>query len=123
MIASHASTILLIAGILTAGLLIGVFVPQLVLGALLGVDEPSPAVVLMARHWALLIGLVGVLLIYAAGHAEARFPVLVAGAVEKLLFVAMIFLTPLRRRLVAAFAATADAIMTVLFIVLLAHGS
>jgi len=123
MIAPYAGTILLIAGILTAGVLVGVIAPRLVLGVVLGVDEPSPAVVLLARHWALLIGLVGVLLIYAAGHPEARLPALVVGAIEKLAFVAMIFFTPLRRRPIAALAATADAIMTVLCVVLLVGGS
>jgi hypothetical protein len=120
--ASYATGILFVTGVLTAGVLAGAFAPRLVLALLLGVDDPSPAVVVLARHWALLIGLVGLLLMYASVNPEARLPALALGSIEKIALVGSVFLTPLRRRPVATLAASADAVMAALYVALLLAG-
>jgi hypothetical protein len=120
MISAYAGTILLVTGILTATLLVGAAIPRFMLSFSLGMDQPDSTTVMIARHWFLLLGLVGGLLIYAAYHPEARVPALVIGFVEKVLFAALVFTSPLRKRTVTALAAGADTIMALFFLALLA---
>jgi hypothetical protein len=112
--------ILIVTGALTATLAIGAVAPQLLLRTLLGESREEPAVALMSRHWCLLLGLVGGLLIYSAFHPEVRFAALIVGAVEKLFFGVLVFSSPLRRRPITVLAAVADAIMALLFVAIMA---
>jgi hypothetical protein len=92
MITAHIETILVVTGLVTA-LAIGLFVaPRRMLKFAFGLEAPQPVTILMARHWGLLIFLIGVLLVYAAFHPGVRAPAMIIGAVEKLIFAGLVFL-------------------------------
>jgi hypothetical protein len=73
----------------------------------------------MARHWSLLAALVGGLLMYAGYHPEARLPALIIGATEKLVFGILVIASPLRRRRLTIGVVGADAIMGLLYVLIL----
>jgi hypothetical protein len=73
----------------------------------------------MARHWSLLAALVGGLLMYAGYHPEARLPALFIGAAEKLAFGILVIASPLRRRRLTIAVVGADAIMGLLYVLIL----
>src|SRR5215467_15828409 len=98
MVAAHIELILLITGLVTAGVLAVFVAPVPVMKALFG-QAPSDALSLViARHWGLLVGLVGALLIYAAYHAEVRVPTLIVAIVEKAALVLGVLISPFRQR-------------------------
>ena len=74
MLAAQIEWILLITGLATAGALALFLAPVPMLRMLFG-QAPSDALsLLIARHWGLLVCLVGALLVYAAYHPEIRVP-------------------------------------------------
>jgi hypothetical protein len=93
--------------------------PRRLLALILGEKTSDATVILMARHWSLLVALVGGLLIYAAYHPEARVPAMIVGAAEKLVFGILVIASPLRKRRLTLAVVSADAIMGLLYIVIL----
>ena len=119
MLAAQIELILLVTGLATAGALAVSLAPATVLKLLFG-EAPSDALgLLVARHWGLLVGLVGALLVYAAYHAEARVPTLIVAIVEKAAFALGVFLSPFRRRPAVLGMALADAGMAAVYFVYL----
>ena len=98
MLAAHIELILLLTGLATAGALVLFLAPVTMLKLLFGQAPADALSLLIARHWGLLVCLVGTLLIYAAYHAEVRVPTLIVAIVEKALFALGVFLSPFRRR-------------------------
>jgi uncharacterized membrane protein len=117
---ARMNTVLIVTGLLTAVAGIGFFVPRAFLNVLLGMTPNDSTTTLLARHWCLLLALVGGLLVYAGYHAEARVPVMVVATVEKLTIAALVVASPLRRRLVTVAAISADVVMALLYLFLLA---
>src|SRR5262249_62031523 len=119
MIAAHIDLILLITGLATAGVLAVFVAPVPVMKMLFG-QAPSDALSLfIARHWGLLVGLVGALLIYAAYHAEVRVPTLIVAIVEKVALVLGLLISPFRRRPAVLAVALADAGMSAVYVLYL----
>ena len=119
MIEANIGTILLVTGILTFGVGLGLFLPRQLLEILLG-EKPSDAtMVLVARHWSLLGALVGALLAYAAYHPEIRAPVMVVAIAEKLALGVLVIASPLRTRVLTMFVVCADAVMALLYVLFL----
>jgi hypothetical protein len=111
MLAAHIELILLLTGLATAGALV-LFLSPVTMLRMLFAQAPSDALsLLIVRHWGLLVGLVGALLIYAAYHAEARTPTLIVAIAEKAAFALGVFLSRFRRRPAAFVMALADADM------------
>jgi hypothetical protein len=121
MIEQYAGPILIVTGTLTALIGTGFLIPRLLLRIVLGLETPDPTTVMIARHWTLVVGLIGGLLIYAGYHPEVRVPVMIAGAAEKLALGALVIASPLRRRLVTMLVVCADATMAVLYLLILAR--
>jgi hypothetical protein len=120
MLAVHIELILLITGLATAGALV-VFVAPVTTMKVLFAQAPSDALSLfIARHWGLLLSLVGALLIYAAYHAEVRVPALLVASAEKVAFAVGMFLSPLRSRPPVLVMALADAGMAAAYLTYLA---
>jgi hypothetical protein len=117
------NAMLIVTGALTALAGVGLAAPRLVVRTVFGTALADAATVLVARHWCLLIALVGGLLIYAGFHTEARVPIMVAAIVEKLAFGALVVTSPMRKRLATIAVAGADAAMAVLYILSLAQSS
>jgi len=68
----------------------------------------------VARHWGLLVALIGALLVFAEHHPEVRVPVMVVSAVEKLAIAGLVFGSTLRRRPLVVTVVAGDAAMAVL---------
>jgi hypothetical protein len=116
MLTAQIDWILLVTGAATAGALVLFLAPVTMMKILFG-QAPSDALsLLIARHWGLLVGLVGVLLIYAAYHAEIRVPTLIIAIVEKAAFALGMFISPFRRRPTVLVVALADAGMAAVFL-------
>jgi len=112
----HIELILLITGLVTAGVLVVFVAPAPAMKVLFG-EAPSDALSLfIARHWGLLVCLVGALLIYAAYHPEVRAPTLIVAIVEKVALVLGVLISPFRRRPTALAMALADAAMSALYV-------
>jgi hypothetical protein len=118
-LAAHIELILLITGLATTGALVLFLAPVTMMKMLFGQAPPDALSLLIARHWGLLVCLVGALLIYAAYHAEVRVPTLIVAVVEKAVFAVGVFISPVRRRPAATVAALADAGMAVVYLVYL----
>src|SRR5262245_61017994 len=120
MLAAHIELILLITGLATAGVLVLSLAPVPVLKVLFG-QAPSDALGLfIARHWGLLVFLVGALLIFAAYHPEVRGPTLIVAIVEKVVLVVGLLISPFRRRSTVLAVALADACMSAVYVMYLA---
>src|SRR5262249_25330248 len=120
MLAAHIELILLITGLATAGVLVVFVAPVAVMKVLFG-QVPSDALsLLIVRHWGLLVGLVGALLIYAAYHAEVRVPTLIVAIVEKAALVLGVSVSPFLRRPTVLVMALADTGMAAMYFLYLA---
>jgi hypothetical protein len=121
--AAHAGEILIVTGVLTAGLGLGVVAPAWLLGILLGVEKADATTMLVARQLFLMGALVGALLVFAGYHPEARTPAMVFGAAEKFGFAGFVLTSPFRRRALTMFVVCADLVMAVLYVLILTEAS
>jgi hypothetical protein len=118
----QTGAILIVTGAITACAVAAVFAPVAVLRLLFGATRPDQLTIMIARHWALLVTLVGGLLVYAAYHPEVRLAVMIAAIVEKLAIGVLVFASPWRRRLSAATVAGGDTVIALLYIWILWGG-
>lgn len=119
--ATYVGVLLLVTGIITLAPIVLTLAPQPALRILFGDPSPNVLTQTLARHWGLLVALVGTLLVYAASHADARAPVMVVAAIEKF-GVGMIFGFALPRRPVLVAVIAADGAMALLYVASLASG-
>jgi hypothetical protein len=118
-IETNISAILVITGALTALAGVGLVVPRQLLDVFLAEKTNDATVILIARHWSLLVALVGGLLIYAAYHPETRVPIMIVAIVEKLALGILVVASPLRKRIITMSVVCADAIMALLYVLYL----
>ena len=119
MLAGQIEWILLITGLATAGALVLFLAPVTMMKMVFGQAPADALSLLIARHWGLLVCLVGALLIYAAYHAEIRVPTLIVAIVEKAAIALGMLLSPLCRRPTVLVMALADAGMAAVYLVYL----
>ena len=120
MLTAQIEMILLLTGLATAGALVLFLAPDTMMKLLFG-QAPSDALgLLIVRHWGLLVGLVGALLVYAAYHPEIRVPTLIVAIVEKAAFALGVFMSPFRERPAVLVMALADAGMAAVYLMYLA---
>lgn len=121
MLASSIVWILVGSGAVTcaAGLPAFLF-PRQLLRIAFGIEDPSDGVVFFARHWGLLIFLVGALVVYSAYDPASRFPILIAAAAEKAVLVGQIFFGRMKRTVVMTAIALGDGLFAVLYVAYLA---
>ena len=62
-------------------------------------------------------------MLYAAYHPETRVPILVVAAAEKLALALLVFTGPLRKRMLTVAIVAADAIMALLYVLILVLGA
>ena len=119
--ATQIDLILVLTGLATASALVLFLAPVTMMRMLFG-QAPSDALsILIVRHWGLLVGLVGTLLIYAAYHAEIRVPTLIVAIVEKAAFALGVFLSPFHRRPTVFVMALADAGIAAVYLIYLIY--
>jgi hypothetical protein len=115
LITSNIEVILIVTGVLTATMLVQFVAPSWTLRHTLGEAPPGVGGIVLARHWGLLLFCVGSLLVYSALHPALREPAVVLASVEKAGFVACVFGSSLRRRLMPSIMAAGDALMVLVF--------
>jgi len=81
--------IMLISGILTATMLQGLFAPQVALQGMYGADLSGPLAEIVVRNWSLLVGMVGLLLIYGGLKPMYRSPILTLAIISKSAFICL----------------------------------
>jgi hypothetical protein len=119
MIGRHLEIVLVITGAFTVIAILQFIVPAAMLRTIFG-DAPKDAASLaLARHWGLLMFLIGVLLIYAALHHVVREPAVVLVAIEKVALGVVVLGTSLRYRPAAAAIAIGDRIIVFISILYL----
>jgi hypothetical protein len=116
MIAAHITAILMVTGLLTMGVIVVFLMPSLMLRVLFGVPDPDEVTRIVARHWGLLVALIGTLLVVASYHPELQFPVMAVAAAEKLAIAGLVLGSTLRRRPFLLIIAAADALMAILYL-------
>jgi hypothetical protein len=82
--------IMLVSGALTCTMVSAAFTPGESLQSIFGAWPESPETDLVARNWGILIGLMGVLLVYGAFHPAIRKTALVVAGASKAVFVALV---------------------------------
>ena len=92
MISSNISTILLLTGLVTMLPLLQFLFPAPFLKLLNKIEIRDEAGLFFARHWGMMAFVVGGLLVYAAGHPDARLPIVAAVLIEKAALVLLIAL-------------------------------
>ena len=120
MIGAHIHSILLITGVLTAGALVQFIAPIPVTRMIFGEAPSNEVGLFLARHWGLLVFLVGVLLIYAAFHPEVRGPAALLAAIEKIALGIGVFGSSLRKHPIAVAIASGDSVIALVYVLYLA---
>jgi hypothetical protein len=82
--------IMVVAGLLTCTMFYAAIAPQAALRGTFGGTLEGPIAEIVVRNWGALIGLVGLMLLYAAFHPAARFLALTVAALSKLTFIALV---------------------------------
>lgn len=117
MLAASIGDILVVSGLATAlaGLATAIF-PVRLLSTVFGVQRVEPATAFFARHWGVLIFVVGLLIVGSAFTPTPRPLVLAGAALEKFAIVGLIFFGPLKRTMLMTVAAVADGLFAVLYV-------
>jgi hypothetical protein len=100
--------VLLVSGLGTSSMLLMAAAPRLAMQTIFGQIAEGPVANLIARSWGAMVGASGLMLIYAAFHAETRLPILLYSIAGKLGFVLLVAFTPAFRNRMAALLAVAD---------------
>ena len=109
--------IMLVSGFITSSMLGVAFAPQVGLDAMFGTTLEGPLAEVVVRNWAALIGIVGLMLIYAAFRPVHRKLVLTVAIVSKMLFMVLILANGFGAD--AAMTLVLDGVFVLLFIVYL----
>ena len=120
MIGSHIQLILIVTGVITATMFLQFLAPREIVRLMDDDVIADPVSLLVARHWGLLVGLLGALLVYAAFEPALRGPVVWVALIEKLALAGMLLSPAMRRRGRAASVAAGDLLMSLLYALYLA---
>ena len=108
--------LMLISGILTCTMFLGLFSPSTSIQSNFGESMPGPPSEIIVRNWGALIGLVGIMLIYGAFVEPVRRFALVIAGLSKAIFITLVLLYGKQYLgFGAGTAVVADTIMIVLY--------
>jgi hypothetical protein len=88
-IVANIDWVLVVCGALTATMLLPMVAPRFAFNHMFGEVADGPLGELLMRNWGQMIFATGLLLIYAANHEEARFPILAFASFTKLTFASL----------------------------------
>ncbi len=121
MFAASIGWIMIVSGAITAGAgLAALLVPRELLRLAFGVTDAAGSTIFFVRHWGVLIGVIGGLVLFGGLAPAVRDPVLVAAAGEKVAIVVLIFFGPLKRTAAMTAIAAIDGLFAVLYVAYLA---
>jgi hypothetical protein len=120
MIGAHIELILIVTRAVTAIALLQFIAPASVLRMICGEAPADNVGLAIARHWGLLIFLVGALLAYAAFHPSIRGPAMVIAMIEKAVLGLGVFGTSLRSHSAVAAIAAGDSLIALVYALYLA---
>jgi hypothetical protein len=89
-IVGNMKWIMLLAGALTCTMFYGAVAPEAALQGTFGETLQGSVANIVVRNWAVLIGLMGILLMYGAFHAQVRPLVLVVTGLSKIVFILLV---------------------------------
>jgi hypothetical protein len=116
MITTHIQPLLVITGLVTTLAAVMFIAPRPLLKLLFNVERPDSITLFVARHWGLVIGLVGMLLVFAAYEPSVRVPAMAMAATEKIAMVGLICFLPLKRAAFMRMIAFGDGAMAVVYL-------
>ncbi len=109
--------IMLVSGLLTCTMFLGLFSPASSLNTTFGETVTGPVAEVVVRNWSALIGLSGVMLVYGALVETVRRFVLVITGTSKLIFITLVFTcAPQFLKFGAGTAVVLDSLMVLLFL-------
>jgi hypothetical protein len=120
MITENIQLIMVIIGFMTMGSLVFFLAPGVLGKRLLGITEISPGLILLTRHWAFLVSLVGAFLVYAVFDPPCRVPALLMAILEKIVFAGLVFQGPFKTSWPARLAAAGDGVLALICLACLA---
>ena len=113
-IVQNIDWVLIVSGLLTCSMISMALTPRFAMRSTFGEVAEGPVANLIARSWGAMIFASGLMLIYAAWHAEARLPILLYSIVGKLGFILLVLAEPRLRRPRALIAAGGDLVIVAL---------
>ena len=117
----YMKPIMLVSGLLTSTTLGAAVAPGAILQSTFGESLEGPLAELLVRNWGVLVGLVGLMLIYAAFDRASRRIALIIASVSKVAFIALVLSAGTTYLPYGAgFAVVVDTLMVVLFTIYLA---
>src|SRR6185503_6648662 len=84
--------IMLISGLLTSTMFMGLISPQYLLKSNFGETMNGPLAEIIVRNWGALIGLMGIMLIYGAFKSSVRRFVLLIAGTSKIIFISLVLI-------------------------------
>jgi hypothetical protein len=90
-IGNHIAWILIVSGVLTCSMISLSLAPRAMSRFIFGEEPASATALLIARSWGAMVAASGLMLIYAAHHAEARLPIMLYSIAGKLGFTVLVF--------------------------------
>ena len=87
---NYVNIMLYVTGIFTAGVILLFFAPEWAFDKILNITLKDEVSIFIARHWGLLIGIFGLLIICSVHNPAIRSTVLIAAVIEKAVIVLMI---------------------------------
>lgn len=107
--------VMVVSGLLTLTMLYAAIAPVAAIQSMLGETPEGALAAIVVPNWGILIGLMGVLLIYGAFHAPSRKLALVVAGASKVAFISLILAQGERYLSGLGAAVAVDSVMVVLF--------
>lgn len=107
---------MLISGLLTATMFYAAIAPQAALASMFGDSLDGPLAEIVVRNWGVLIGLVGIMLIYGAFKPQDRPLILTIASVSKAVFIGLVLIYGTPYLAQAGLALIVDTIAVLIFI-------
>lgn len=114
--------IMVVSGLLTLTMLYAAISPVAAIQTMFQETPEGAMASIVAPNWGVLIGLMGVLLIYGAFHAPSRKLALVVAGASKIAFIALVLMQGERYLAGLQTAVIVDSVMVVLFAIYLVFG-
>lgn len=122
LLSKNIKWIMLIAGLATSSVIAAAVAPTWTLNMMFGDSLVSPLSDIIVRNWGVLVGLIGLMLIYGAIDSSVRRPVLLVAVLSKIAFIVLIFMYGGQYLSKVAVSIAFDALVVIIFVLYLVGG-